>query len=147
MEERVLAVADGIYCWEGPKRKATLFSGKLGRVVLTDRRFLFLSTGKHDITARKLAAGAAGGLSSGLATTQTDHLDESALGAAGSLALPLGHVTTWELKGMFKFLTVGYDGPAGKQHATFAPKNGGMPDGAGWVDAIGRAKAELGAEG
>ena len=130
--EHVLAVADGIYRWDGPKRKATLLSGPLGRLVLTDRRLLFLSTGKHDVTVGKLLAGARGNHLQGGRTDRTDGLDISALANHGSLDLPLEHVRTVELKGMFKFLSVRYDGGA----SAFAPKNGGMPAGQAWVELI-----------
>lgn len=88
-EEHVLAVADGIYRGDGPKRKAALPSGKLGRLVLTDRRLLLLSTGKHDVTAGKLLAGARGNHLQGGRTDRTDSLDVGALANEGGLHLPL----------------------------------------------------------
>jgi hypothetical protein len=131
-DEHVLAVADGIYRWDGPKRKTTLVSAKLGRLVLTNQRLLFLSSGRHDVTLGKVLAGASGNLARGLRTDRTDDLDITALGNAGSLDLPLEQVRTVELKGLFKFLSVTYDGGA----SAFAPKNGGMPAGQGWVELI-----------
>jgi hypothetical protein len=131
-DEHVLAVADGIYRWDGPKRKTTLVSAKLGRLVLTNQRLLFLSSGRHDVTLGKVLAGASGNLVRGLRTDRTDDLDITALGNAGSLDLPLEQVRTVELKGLFKFLSVTYDGGA----SAFAPKNGGMPAGQGWVELI-----------
>jgi len=131
-DEHVLAVADGIYRWDGPKRKTTLVSAKLGRLVLTNQRLLFLSSGRHDVTLGKVLAGASGNLARGLRTDRTDDLDITALGNAGSLDLPLEQVRTVELKGLFKFLSVTYDGGA----SAFAPKNGGMPAGQAWVELI-----------
>ena len=131
-DEHVLAVADGIYRWDGPKRKTTLVSAKLGRLVLTNQRLLFLSSGRHDVTLGKVLAGASGNLARGLRTDRTDDLDITALGNAGSLDLPLEQVRTVELKGLFKFLSVTYDGGA----SAFAPKNGGMPAGPAWVELI-----------
>jgi hypothetical protein len=131
-DEHVLAVADGIYRWDGPKRKTTLVSAKLGRLVLTNQRLLFLSSGRHDVTLGKVLAGASGNLARGLRTDRTDDLDITALGNAGSLDLPLEQVCAVELKGLFKFLSVTYDGGA----SAFAPKNGGMPAGQGWVELI-----------
>jgi hypothetical protein len=131
-DEHVLAVADGIYRWDGPKRKTTLVSAKLGRLVLTNQRLLFLSSGRHDVTLGKVLAGASGNLARGLRTDRTDDLDITALGNAGSLDLPLEQVRAVELKGLFKFLSVTYDGGA----SAFAPKNGGMPAGQGWVELI-----------
>jgi hypothetical protein len=131
-DEHVLAVADGIYRWDGPKRKTTLVSAKLGRLVLTNQRLLFLSSGRHDVTLGKVLAGASGNLVRGLRTDRTDDLDITALGNAGSLDLPLEQVRTVELKGLFKFLSVTNDGGA----SAFAPKNGGMPAGQAWVELI-----------
>ena len=144
MDERVLAEANGIYRWEGPKRKQTLFSARLGRVVLTSQRLLFLSTGKHDVTVGKLVAGAAGNHYLAQRTADTGHLDLSSLDSPGSLALPLDRVVQAELKGMFKVMTVTYLDDAGATQATtFAPKNGGMPAGASWLAEIEAAKAAL----
>ena len=131
-DEHVLAVADGIYRWDGPKRKATLLSGKLGRLVLTNQRLLFLSTGKHDVTVGKLLAGARGNHLQAGRTDRTDGLDISALANDGSLDLPLEDIRTVALKGLFKFLSITFQGGA----SAFAPKNGGMPAGQAWVELI-----------
>jgi hypothetical protein len=145
MDEQVLLEADQLYAWPAPKRKATLFSATLGRVVLTNQRLLFLSTGKHDVTAGKLAAGAIGGVGASYAqqSRSTGHLDLSALDSKGSLSIPLADLRSTELKGMFKVLVVEYGTPNGTAHATFAPKNGGMPEGPQWVSQIDAARAAL----
>jgi hypothetical protein len=136
MAEVLLGQADRIFRWEGPKRKQTLLSAKLGRLVLTDERLVFLSTGKNDVTVARLLGGAVSP-GTGLRTGSTEHLDVSALGQAGSLDLSLTRVANADLKGMFKVLTVTYWDEAGNEEAsTFAPKNGGMPDGPAWVEAI-----------
>lgn len=140
MAEDILGQADKIFRWEGPKRKQTLFSAKLGRLVLTSERLLFLSTGKNDVTLGRVLGGATSPLA-GLRTSSTEHLDISALGSAGSLDIPLGQIEQCELKGMFKTMTVTYRDAGGTQAAsTFAPKNGGMPDGPAWVEAITKAR-------
>jgi hypothetical protein len=145
MDEEVLVETDRIYAWPAPKRKSTLFSATLGRVVLTNQRLLFLSTGKHDVTAAKLAGGALGGTAAAMAqrSASTDHLDLSALANKGSLSIPLGDLQSAELKGMFKVLVIAYETPTGTAHATFAPKNGGMPDGPYWVSKIEAARSAL----
>lgn len=136
-EEHVIAVADGIYRWDGPKRKATFLSATLGRLVLTSERLLFLSSGTHDITVGKVLAGARGNHLASLRTDRTDGLDLNALANKGSLDLPVARIRTAELKGMFKFLVVtAEDGTA----SAFAPKNGGMPAGRDWVDLIDQAR-------
>ena len=68
-------------------------------------------------------------------------LDISALGSAGSLDIPLGQIEQCELTGLFKTMAVTYRDAGGTQAAsTFAPKNGGMPDGPAWVEAIIQAR-------
>lgn len=46
MNEQIVAENDGILCWKGPKMGMTLLSAKVGKLVLTDQRLLFLSAGK-----------------------------------------------------------------------------------------------------
>jgi hypothetical protein len=145
MDEEVLVETDRVYCWPAPKRKSTLLSATLGRVVLTNQRLLFLSTGKHDVTVAKLAGGALGGTAAamGMRSADTGHLDLSALANKGSLSVPLGDLRSADLKGMFKVLVVEYTTPTGTAHATFAPKNGGMPDGPYWVAKINAARTAI----
>ena len=140
MDEQFLLGSEKIYRWPGPKRKATLVSGTLGRILLTSQRLLFLSTGKHDVTAGKLMAGAVFA-PIGLRTDSTEGLDLSALSNEGSLEVPIEKITSCELKGMFKYLVVHYVDDAGQAAATaFAPKNGGMPAGPTWVETIEQSK-------
>ena len=136
MDEHVLMQADKVFRWEGKKRKQTLFSAKLGRLVLTDRRLLFLSTGKHDVTAKRLIAGAISP-GAGLGTSSTVDLDLDSAHAEGGIDVPLSAISSAELTGLFKVLTVTYSDETGVSKAsTFAPKNGGMPDGPTWVSRI-----------
>ncbi|MEO6122195.1 MAG: hypothetical protein ABIR32_00695 [Ilumatobacteraceae bacterium] len=135
-EEHILLQQEKVFRWEGDKRKQTLFSAKLGRLILTDRRLLFLSTGKNDVNAARLIGGAISPLA-GLRTGSTKDLDLSAVTAAGGLDIPLSGVESAELKGMFKVLTIHYRDADGQTRAsTFAPKNGGMPDGGTWVSQL-----------
>ncbi len=136
MDEEIVMQQDKVFRWEGPKRKQTLLSAKLGRLVLTNQRLLFLSTGKNDVNAKKLLGGAVTPLAV-LHTSSTADLDLSALQAQGGLEVPLSAIESAELKGMFKTLTVTYKDPSGaSQASTFAPKNGGMPDGPTWVSQV-----------
>jgi hypothetical protein len=140
MAETIQGQTDQIFKWDAPKRKSTLLSAKLGRLVLTSDRLLFLSTGKHDVTVGRLVGGAISPVL-GLGTASTDDLDLSALENEGSLDLGFDRIVHAELKGMFKFMVVTYrDGAGQEAHATFAPKNGGMPDGPAWVEAITAAR-------
>ena len=145
MEEQMIGQQDSIFRWEGPKRKATLFSAKLGRLVLTSQRIVFLSSGKNDLSAGKLMAAAVAPIA-GQMTGSTTGLDETAAENPGSIEIPLGAVTSTELKGMFKVLTIGYTDDSGAAtYSTFAPKNGGMPAGQSWIESIDQARAGLGA--
>lgn len=138
-DETIVLEADKVFRWEGPKRKQTLFKAKLGRLVLTDRRLLFLSTGKNDLSVGKLAGAAVSPLL-GLRTSSTGDLDLSAATADGGLDVPRERLRGGELKGMFKTMTVTWIDEAGtEQVSTFAPKNGSMPDGAAWVAEIPRS--------
>lgn len=142
MAEEVLIDADKVFHWPGPKRKATLFSATLGRLVLTNERLVFLSTGKHDVTAKRLIAGAAAPGLGGLTTSKTDQLDISAVENKGGMAIPASNIQSAELKGMFKVLTITYTDETGETKAsTFAPKNGGMPNGPTWVELLEQAKS------
>lgn len=126
---------DANFRWDGPKRKQTLLKAKLGRLLLTDKRLLFLSTGKSDIKVSALL----GGPAAALRTSATDNLDLSNVEAAGGLNLALEQLRGAELKGMFKALTVTWLDDTGEERAaTFAPKNGGMPEGSTWVAEIQR---------
>jgi hypothetical protein len=136
MDEQVLMQSDKVFRWEGKKRKQTLLSAKLGRLVLTNQRLLFLSTGKSDVTAKRLIAGAISPAAV-LSTSSTADLDLDAAHAEGGIDVPLSAITSAELKGLFKALTVTYtDETGGSNASTFAPKNGGMPDGPTWVSRL-----------
>lgn len=138
MDEAIILETDKVFRWEGPKRKQTLVHAKLGRLVLTDRRLLFLSTGKNDINLRRIGGGAVTPLAA-LVTGKTAHLDLEAVHAEGGLEIPVEHLVSAELTSMFKVLTISWDTGDGPVYSTFAPKNGGMPDGPRWVEALRRA--------
>lgn len=144
MDEILVIECDQLLKWDAPKRKQTVFSAKLGRLVVTSQRVVFLSTGSNDLTFGKVVAGAAGMHSVALSSSQTGHLDAAALGADGALDIPLPAINEVRVKGMFKALTIGYDTGAGQQWASFAPKNGSIPGGDGWVQWINEARAAFG---
>jgi hypothetical protein len=141
VDEQVLLVQDQVFRWEGSKRKQTVVKAKLGRLVLTDRRLLFLSTGSNDLSAASLAAGGATRGASVGRISSTQDLDLRALQAPGGLEVDLSAITSAELKGMFKYLVVTYrDASGAAQASTFTPKNSGMPGGATWVEEIERRR-------
>ncbi len=142
MAEDILGQADKIFRWEGPKRKQTLFSAKLGRLVLTSERLLFLSTGKNDVTLGRLLGGATSPLA-GLRTSSTEHLDVSVLGSAGSLDIPLGRVARVRAQGHVQ----DDDGhlPGRWGHAgglDLRAEERGHAHGPAWVEAITKARAD-----
>ncbi len=143
MAEAVLAECDQLLKWDAPKRKQTVFSAKLGRLVVTDERVLFLSTGSNDLTVGKALASGFVSPVIGTLSSSTGHLDEGALANDGSLVVPLAAVTRVEVKGLFKALTIGYRTGEGERFASFAPKNGGITGGTSWVELIEGARARL----
>ena len=146
-DEAIILSSDRVFKWDGPKRKQTLIKAKLGRLVLTDRRLVFLSTGKNDITAAKLVgAGLFGGSpDASLKVSDTGALDISALTNEGAIDVPVARLRGAELHGMFKVMTVRWaDGAGAEQVATFAEKNAGMPAGPAWVAHIERLRAAPG---
>jgi hypothetical protein len=143
-QETVILRSDRVFKWDGPKRKQTLIKAKLGRLLLTDRRLVFLSTGKNDITAIKLvSAGLFGGSpDAALKVSHTGALDITALTNEGAIDVPGAQLRGAELHGAFKVMTVTWVDSAGaEQVATFADKNAGMPDGPTWVAHIQRLAA------
>jgi hypothetical protein len=85
---------NGIYAWRAPRAGVSLIRSRLGRVVLTTERFLFLSTGTSGV-GRDLLLGPVG--SSVLRLTvgerRTDELDLRALATDGSLSIALECIT------------------------------------------------------
>jgi hypothetical protein len=136
MSGEIILEADQVFRWEGPKRKSTLARAKLGRLVLTDRHLLFLSTGSNDISAMRLVGAAVSPLAA-LRTGRTSQLDLAAARAPGGLEIPLEQLVSAELTSMFKVLTIRWRSSADELvSSTFAPKNGGMPSGPSWVAAL-----------
>ena len=132
MDEQMLGQAEGIYCWRGKKMKATLFSAKIGRLVLTDRRLVFLSTGKSD--AGRLALGAALPFGNTLGGARTDALDFAALENQGSLDIPIQAITRCEP--VKRALSVSYRDADGHEHDFAFSEKMAMPGRDEWVARI-----------
>ncbi|CAN5766592.1 hypothetical protein BH24ACT3_BH24ACT3_01770 [soil metagenome] len=114
--------------WDGPKRKAGMWSAKTGQLVLTSRRLLFLSTGKSGVTVPGLLTGVISG--------------EVDLSKKGSLEIPLRNVISASLETKWVLLVVRYRDVADTEQATtFGQQVDGMPDGHAWQTAIISAKA------
>lgn len=80
--EHDLAVLDRYWVWPRDKPGYTMFGAYIGRLVLTDRRLLFLSTGSNGILHQLLYR----------SPPSTEHLDHSALKNRGSLSLWLERI-------------------------------------------------------
>ena len=98
MEQRtpeiVLDAIDGIYMWRAAKPGRTVFGSYVGRIMVTNHRFMFLSTGVSGV-ARALAVGVVGGPIAALTLgqTRTDDLDLSALREETSVSGSLHFIT------------------------------------------------------
>jgi hypothetical protein len=92
--ETVLDALDGLYLWRKPKPGMTLFGSYVGCVLVTSRRFLFLSTGGG--VGRALGLSFAGGVPVGLTLGQIPaaQVDLSSLGNEGSVSGRLEYVTS-----------------------------------------------------
>jgi hypothetical protein len=132
MSEQILAETDALYCWPGPKMGMTVFSAKLGKLVLTDHRLLFLSSGKSG--GGRLAAGAAG-----LPTFGGSSVSVS-LDGDGGLEVPLVAVTRCEV-GKKRALVVWHRSADGSETANAFGQRMGMPAGHEWEAQINRLRA------
>lgn len=129
MDEQLVAESPAVYCWRGPKMGMTLFSAKLGKLLLTDRRLLFLSSGASD--AGRRAAGAAG-----LPTFGGSRVSVS-LDNAGSLEIPMASVIRCEV-GKKRALVVWHRSADGSEGAHAFGQQLGMPGRDEWAAAIAR---------
>lgn len=131
MDEEQVLRSVSILRWDGPKRKAGMWTAKSGNIVLTDRRLLFLSTGKSGVTAQ--------GLLTGRITGTVD------LSKKGSLEIPLENVVSASVETRWGLLVVHYlDSHGAEKATTFAEQVAGMPEGGSWASSIMNAKAALG---
>lgn len=137
MDEELVAEADRIYCWQGPKMKATLFSAKLGRLVLTDQRLVFHSSGKSD--AGRLAARAAVSPALAMRGSSTAGLDADALNNEGSLSIPLASISNCAA-GKKRALVVTHRSEDGTEHSYAFGEKMGMPARDNWVEQINRLR-------
>jgi hypothetical protein len=104
--ETFVHVFDGISAWRAPRPGMTMFGSHVGRLILTTRRLLFLSTGSSGM-GRAFASSALGGPVAMLTVGQTvtDELDLGALRNEGGLSLPLDHVTAARVHRRWDFST------------------------------------------
>ena len=141
-DEELLALAERVYRWDGPKMGRTLFNAKLGRLVLTTTRLLFLSTGGSGVGRRTAAA--ALGPAPAMRAGKTAHLDLSALANPGSASVPLTRVRRCEMNK--RALSVAFVDEQGAERAFAVAAQHGMPQGEQWVRTINEARAAIGTD-
>jgi len=119
MDEKIIAVTKAVRYWPRPKPGQFKFGSFLGKIVVTDAHFLFLSRGGPgwDETLEHLMAGGLVGLVMNLATAghTTRDLDLSALENKGSLRVPLRNIVGFEARRPFvlAYLTLQYQDEQG----------------------------------
>jgi hypothetical protein len=102
--EVVLRATDGINAWAKPKPGWTMAGATVGRLVLTNERLLFLSTGTNGVAKALVASLAMGPLGQVMfGQTKTSDLDLSALETRGSFSVPLARLSSCELRKRWDF--------------------------------------------
>ncbi len=113
-EERILAITEPMRYWPQKRPRQFKFGSFLGRIVVTERHLVFLSTGGAgwDESIIRLAAGGFVGLLLNLTTAghTTKDLDLSAMRNEGSFAVRLGEILSCEAQRSFflAFMTMRY---------------------------------------
>lgn len=143
-EELARASLDGIYRWDAEKPGMSLIGTYRGRLLLTSRRLVFLSTGGSGLAGDVAMAALFGPLGAALARTPTSDLDLSALEQEGSAAWDLTSVRSlvkkrrWDLSSYLRLDTESGD------VCVFMTKTGWNPKQLGaFADATAEALAAL----
>jgi hypothetical protein len=125
--EVMLAAIDSIYSWHAKRAGVTLFGSHLGRLLLTNRRLLFLSTGTSGM-ARALVYQLLGNLPALVwGVTRTDELDLSTLTNEGSLNLVLERIVRCQVKrrvDLSSYLSVDIHAAGGTRPVSFMTRLG-----------------------
>ena len=145
MDESVMLRDDGLYCWQGPKMGKTLFNAKVGALVLTNHRLLFLSAGRSDV-GQRLATSLVSVSAANRTRGSHGELDFTDLANAGSWAIPLADLSssTFVKKTFSSYLTLGATDRSGAQHWWAVSTKYTMPRAATWEAELGRARAAFG---
>jgi hypothetical protein len=116
-DETVINGGDDFYVWRASKPGATLIGTYIGRILLTDRRLLFVSSGTSGVGKAALATLIGGPIAGAtIGRTSTAGLDETALDNEGSLSIPLARLKSTLVKRRWDFssyLTIETSGAKG----------------------------------
>lgn len=125
--ELMLAAIDSIYSWHAKRAGVTLFGSHLGRLLLTNRRLLFLSTGTSGM-AQSLVYQLLGNLPALVwGVTRTDELDLRTLTNEGSLNLVLERIVSCRVKRRFdlsSYLSIDIHTAGGTRPVSFMTRLG-----------------------
>jgi hypothetical protein len=145
--EIILHAQDDLHLWRGPKPGATILGAHIGRALLTNRRFLFLSAATSGALRAGIAAAALGSLGAlAFGRTSTDGLDLSAIDDEGGLAIELSRISAvvatrrWDLT---NYLRIDFAEPTGEPSScVFLPRGKILWGGAKtWAEQIEQARA------
>ncbi|MBC7865635.1 MAG: hypothetical protein IAF38_21855 [Bacteroidia bacterium] len=106
-EEVVIYIADNMRCWSSRKPGMTKFGTYLGRIMITNQRFLFVSSGGSKIGAQ-IGMGLAFGNILGplmLGKSLTKDLDLSALQKEGSFVHTFDKISTFKPTKRWDFIS------------------------------------------
>lgn len=131
MEETVLLLSDNMRMYEREAPSELRVKTWLGRIMLTNQRFLFLSSGGNKlievISTKALPGGLLGGLVLGGSLTNT--LNLNALDNEGSIDIPLERIrrcqTAWKFP-MVWYLALGFSDEEGVVARSFMQDRGGF---------------------
>jgi hypothetical protein len=143
MDERILLASDELYRWPSARPGLSIRGAFVGRAVLTERRFLFLSVGAHEARDRAMAAVLFGRLGALLVNQSTRELDVRALQNAGSLDVPLEALSAPSAGRRWDFATfVTFTHPGGE--TSLMPRTSFLWSGAKiWAAQLAEARARL----
>lgn len=131
-EENAVLSSDQILCWHGPKRKSLIAGTKIGRLVLTDQRLIFLAMGT--VTWPIIIGSALGGL------PRTEKVDMSALENEGSFSVNLEAFTRYEIlrSGLTAYLSISFVDPQGTEVSYALSGKNALPGGKAWREQFDR---------
>jgi hypothetical protein len=123
MNEDVILESKRVFRWDGPERKTSLTGTKFGRLVLTDQRLLFVSSGRGGIVGQ---------------FAPSPKLEESALLNDGSLAVPLSQLNRCEFvkQKVAGYLSISFENEGGSESSYAFMNKYTLEHGKKWAEEI-----------